>query len=337
MTGEATFGDFLQAACLQLGPAVGASGTPGECGDVREVNQSLLRMVTVMARYVTDISAPFDRVQPRDRPALNAWPRASIEARQALTSAARLLQLHGGGAWQPGTPADRTLAQRLDRAAASLATGRDLLQTHFAPGLRGARRPRSDWALAVTSRPVTQALLAELSLLAQQIAPQGAGLALSPSPAAPGTFEARRALGAACQWLSVFSAAIWAAQLQEPAPDSGRELLCAIPLNALPPRRLPDGSEPVADLCEAVTGSAQRTRHAAWQAAGQAAWSPGMTHRSLRSVAAASTVTCHNCEVLFRSLAARTAAPGPTETSAGLLRVARAPEMTPLRRENSGS
>ena len=41
-----------------------------------------------MARYLKDITAPFDRVLPCNRPALNAWARASIEARQALASAA---------------------------------------------------------------------------------------------------------------------------------------------------------------------------------------------------------------------------------------------------------
>jgi hypothetical protein len=327
MTGEATFGDFLQAASLRAaslpaGPAAGPGGTSAKGSDAREVTQSLLRVVTVMARYLKDITAPFDQVLPHNRPALNAWARASIEARQALASAAGVLQVHGAAERQPDTSAHAILARRLDAAAVSLTIGRDLLQTHFAPGARGARRPRSDWALAVTSQPVTRALLAELALLAQQIAPQCTGPALPPSPAGDGTRGARLTLDAACQWLSVFGAAIGAAQLQEPVPDCGRELLRAIPLNALPPRRLPDGTEPVADLCDAVTGSAHRARHAAWEAAAQAAWSPGMTHRSLRGVAEASMITSHHCEVLLRSLAARQPAPGPAEISTGLLKAA---------------
>jgi len=316
MTSQATFGDLLLSARRQLGHAGGAaSGT----GDVHEAAHGMLRLVTVMARYPGDLCSPVEAVPRRDWPVLHAWTRASLEARQALASAAGLLQPHAARP-QPDSMTDRTFAARLETAAVSLAAGRDLLQTHFAPGPRGGRRPRSDWALAITSPPVTRALLAELASMAQQIAPQGASLALSPD--ARGTAGARRALAAACQWLSIFSAAIATAHLEEPVSAGDRELLLAIPLNELPPRRLPDGSEPVGNLCDAVTGSAQRARHAAWITAAQATWSPGTSETSLRRLSAASTLTSHHCEVLLRSLAARPAPPGAANHNVELLRAA---------------
>lgn len=318
MTSQATFGDLLLSARRQLGHAGGAaSGT----GDVHEAAHGMLRLVTVMARYSGDLCFPVEAVPRREWPVLHAWTRAGQEARQALASAAGLLQPHAARR-SPDSTADRTFAARLETAAVSLAAGRDLLQTHFAPGPRGGRRPRSDWALAITSPPVTRALLAELASMAQQIVPQGVSLALSPPPDARGTAGARRALAAACQWLSIFSAAIATADLDEPVSAGDRELLLAIPLNELPPRRLPDGSEPVGSLCDAVTGSAQRARHAAWITAAQATWSPGTSETSLRRVAAASTLSSHHCEVLLRSLAARRSAPGSAGISVELLRAA---------------
>jgi len=179
VTSQASFGDFLQAARWQLDPAAGACGTVSEPADVREVTQSLLRIVTVIARYAGEITFPFQRVRPADTPLLNAWARASIEARQALANAAVILQPYGASRRQHATPADGTFAERLDTAAVSLATGRDLLQTHFAPGPHSGRQPRTDWALAISSPPVTRTLLTELGSLARQIAPQGTVLALS--------------------------------------------------------------------------------------------------------------------------------------------------------------
>src|SRR6266496_4277335 len=256
MTGQITFGDLLLSARRQIEHAL---GTANGSSDVDETASSMHRLVTVMARYLKDLTSPFETVPQRYWPALNAWSRAILDAQRAL---------------------------------------------------------------AGTSPPVTRALLAELASMAQQTSPQCASLALSRSPGARGTADARGALGAAGQWLSIFTAAIATAQLQEPVSDGGRDLLLAIPLNELPPRRVPDGSEPVESLCEGVTGSAQRASHAAWLAAAQATWSPGTSETSLRRRAAASMLTGHHCEILLRSLAARPAAPGAESHSAELLRAA---------------
>jgi hypothetical protein len=120
----------------------------------------------------------------------------------------------------------------------------------------------------------------------------------------------------------VLSAGVQAAQRTAPVAAAERALLRAIPLNAPLPRPVLDGSEPVASLYDAVITSAERARHAAWLYGTQPAWSPHLTADSLRQIAATSTVTSHHCEILFRSLAARTAGGGTPGLSAGLLRAA---------------
>jgi len=115
------------------------------------------------------------------------------------------------------------------------------------------------------------------------------------------------------------------AHQREPVSVSDRELLHAIPVNAVPPRRLPDGSEPVTSLCEGVIDAADRARHSAWASGAVPPRSPAITISSLRQVATASALTSHHCEILFRSLAARTAEDSEhDDLSAGLLHAAEA-------------
>lgn len=95
-----------------------------------------------------------------------------------------------------------------------------------------------------------------------------------------------------------------AAQQPEPVSATDRDLLHAIPVNSLPPRRLLQGGEPVAALCEGAVACAERVRQLAWGAADRAAWSPAMSVTSLHQVAAANTVTSHNCQVLLKTMAA---------------------------------
>jgi hypothetical protein len=79
--------------------------------------------------------------------------------------------------------------------------GRDLLHTHFGVDAEGERRPRSEWALVITSEAVTQALLVEIASFARQAADQCSALALPQSADVVGNAPARRRLNAACQWL----------------------------------------------------------------------------------------------------------------------------------------
>jgi len=314
---RATFGDFLQAAHDGLGPPSGA-GSYAPRGSVEEVSRSLLRVVTVMGRYVQDMTAGLDGIGRRARPPLHPWARACLQVREALSNAAWFLTDGGPNRRWPPSPAASPLARRLDAVTVSLTTGRDLLQTHFAPGAGSSWEHRSEWAVVVTSPPVTRALLAEIALLSRRIAHQGAGLALSPPAGVPGSAPERRRLNAACQWLWVLDTSVRAAQQQEPVAAADRDLMAAIPVNDLPPRRVPGGGEPVAVLCEGAITSAERVRHLAWVAAQDAPWSPGMSTGSLRQVARTSTVTSHNCHILLGTLAACTARAGQAQISEGL-------------------
>ena len=246
---RATFGDFLQAAHDGLGLPSGA-GSYAPRGSVEEVSRSLLRVVRVMGRYVQDMTAGLDGVGPRARPPLHPWARACLQTRQALSNAAWFLADGGPNRRWPPSPAASPLARRLDAVTVSLTTGRDLLQTHFAPGAGGSWEHRSEWAVAVTSPPVTRALLGEIASLARRIAHQGAGLALSPPAGVPSSMPQRRRLNAACQWLWVLDTSVRAAQQQEPVGAADRDLLAASPVNSLPPRRAPGGGDPVSVMFE---------------------------------------------------------------------------------------
>jgi hypothetical protein len=114
------------------------------------------------------------------------------------------------------------------------------------------------------------------------------------------------------------SASVQAAHQREPSSVVDGELLRSIPANVAPPRRLPDGTESVAALCEGTITTAERLRHLAWDAAERARWSSAMNVTSMYQVAAANTVTSYNSEVLLRALAVRTAHPQFGQTSAQL-------------------
>jgi hypothetical protein len=307
MTSRAKFGDFLDAAWRHLDPVSAAESAPKASDDVAEVSRSLLRLVAVMNRYEGDITAAVESMPTRRRPALNTWTRAAVEARDALATSASFLQYDGGsgGRWPSTTPLS-PLARRLDAITVSLGTGRDLLQTHFAPGRMSGQEHRSEWSSVIASPQVTRALLTEIGALGREVARQVADFALSPWGRAAHNGDGRRRLNAACQWLWVLHASTQAAQQHEPASAADHELLCAVPLNVLPLRRVPDGSERVDQLCDGVIDCAERVRHGAWGLAGRAAWSPGMSLASLRQVATSSTATSHHCQVILKALAIRT-------------------------------
>jgi hypothetical protein len=320
VTARPVFGEFLAAARDQLPGSARVRGVAGGEGTVQEVINGLLRVVTVMGRYVRDVTAAPGELGSGVRPPLTAWGRAGMDAREALANAASYLEYHSTGRHQPDAAPRGELGGRLEAMSVPLTAGRDLLQTHLARSADGAREFRSEWGLVVSSPPVTRALLGELGELARRMAPACADQVLS--PAVPGTSDERRSLNAACQWLWVLAASARAAQRSAPVPASDRELLRAIPVNAPLPRLLPGGSEPVTGLCRGVIISAERARHAAWAASAQDAWSASMTAESLRRAAATGTVTSHHCEILLRSLAARTADGDTGEVSAALLRAA---------------
>jgi hypothetical protein len=236
--------------------------------------------------------------------AAGPWDRARGQAREALTNAAGYLIGPGTSArrW-PAPPSASPLARCLDQVATWLATGRDLLHTHFAPGPTGWVH-QSPWAATIASERVNRALLGELGALAAPIAHHGANVALAPIPGTPESTDHRRQLNAACQWLWVLTAAVEAAHRAAPVPAADRDLLAAIPVNALPHRPLLEAAETVPGLCEGVIATAERLRHLAWNAAQQPPGSPGLTVTSARQAAETSTVTSHNCALIARTLTA---------------------------------
>jgi hypothetical protein len=120
----------------------------------------------------------------------------------------------------------------------------------FAPGPAGGRAHNSPWALAITSERMNRALLAEISALAQPIARHSAHVALAPpQPGATAGAGQRHSLITDCQWLWTFAAAIETAHQQHPVPAADRDLLVAIPVNALPARPTLHAAASTADLC----------------------------------------------------------------------------------------
>jgi len=257
------------------------------------------------------------------RSAESGWALAAAQAQEALSNAARLLppQQRNG---RPAPPPASDLGRRLEATSVWLTAGRDLLQTHLTVGADGIRQQRSEWAAVITSPAATRALLMELAALARTIAPQVADLALSASASGPGTGQARRRLTAACQSLWALNSAVQTAHRQTPASPADRELLCAIPVNSLPPRRLPDGTESAAALCDGAITTAERVRQLAWGQAARAAWSPEVSVASLHQVAAASTVTSHHCHVVLQILTTGAAGRGSDRLGADLAEAAEA-------------
>ena len=274
-----------------------------------------------MRHYLDDITATLHDKPARGRPVLTPWFLASLQAREALANAAGFLARPR--AWdRPDVPAASPLARRLDAVTMSLVTGRDLLHTHFAARSRGAPQPRSEWGLVITSAQVTRALLEEIAWLARHSAQYSANVALLPSPGTSVSTAERRQLSAACQWLWALDASVRTANQREPVTDSDRELLRAIPVNAIPGRPAITGGEPVTVVCEALASIAERVRYLAWASAHEASRLPGVTAVSLRQVAEASTVTSHHCHLLLNTLAARSAQAGLTEVSGQLIAAA---------------
>ena len=88
MTARPAFGDFLAAARDHASVAAALRETDRRGAYVQEVTDSLLRVITVMGRYLQDITAVPGDMQSRVGPPLTAWGRARSTARDALSNAA---------------------------------------------------------------------------------------------------------------------------------------------------------------------------------------------------------------------------------------------------------
>jgi len=304
------FGEFLGPAGEHIAAAVAFRGElpySAQCQAVRQLD----RLVATLARYLGDLPLP-DPLDPARDPQPGAGSRAA-PARLALDRAVRTLRPAAAGVADTDAGDAHPVAAHLSAAAAYLAAGRDLLHTHFADGPAGPQAPASWWAQAITSGPVTAALLGELAGYTHDLASWIAKLMVrrSASPGAP--TSALLALRSAEPWLRLAAAAMQAAQRQH-YPPADRKLLGAIPANTPPPRPPPGADEPVAVLCERIPLTAERLRHAALGFAAHARWSRAATSLSWRRDALASAITSHASELLLHTLAQRASQLGTEPT-----------------------
>jgi hypothetical protein len=104
VTARPVFGEFLDAARDQLGGSAGVRGVAGRDGNVQEVIDGLLRVVTVMGRYMRDVTAAAGELGSRVRPPLTAWGRAGMDARSAGQRGRipRIPQCGKAAAWRGG-------------------------------------------------------------------------------------------------------------------------------------------------------------------------------------------------------------------------------------------
>ncbi len=301
MTTTPVFGAFLGQAGEHITAAVSFRGElpyDAQCGVVRQID----RLVATLSRYLADLPDGPGLAQGPER---NAWTR-NVAARLALDRAAQSLHPAAAGLASVDAGQAHPVVGHLSAAADHLAAGRDLLHTHFFLDLTGARTGISYWAPAITSEPVTAALLAELGHYLQNLAPWTARQSGARRVNWANLTSPQLALRSAEPWLRLAGTAIQAAQRAH-YPLPARALLDAIPANTSPPRQPPGSGEPVRELCERIPLTAERLRYAAFNFAARARWAPAATSLSWRRDALASAITSHGSEFILRTLAERAA------------------------------
>ena len=294
------FGEFLHPAIEHITAAV---SSPADLPDETRgaVTRELSRLVTTLARYLGDLPLP-EEFDPALNQALKPGARAAGEARQALQWAAA--SLLPDPAVSVGTPdADHhPLVRHLSAAADLLAAGRDLLYTHFT-GPPSIQTARSGWAAVVISWPVTNALISEVAACARRLAPWAAQLP-GTGPDEPGGSAAAAGLLTGSQWLWRAGAAVYGAQ-EDPPSAEATQLLAAVPLNVPPAAQPRSQPELVPQLCDGITITAERLRHATRAFAATARWAPEATSVSWRRDALASAITTHSSVFTLRMLTQR--------------------------------
>ena len=194
------------------------------------------------------------------------------------------------------------MVRHLSAAADLLAAGRDLLHTHFT-GPPSAQTARSDWAAVILSWPVTSALISEVAACARRLAPWAAQLPVT-GPDEPGGSAAAAGLRTGSRWLWRAGAAVYGAQ-EDPPSAEAMQLLAAVPLNVPPAAQPRSQPELVPQLCDGITITAERLRHATRAFAATARWAPEATSVSWRRDALASAITTHSSVFILRMLTQR--------------------------------
>ncbi len=296
-------GEFLGPAGAHITAAVSIHDELPDAAKYGAIRQ-LDRLASTLARYMSDPGLP-DELGLASNPPPEPDARTALEARIALRRAASGLRQSAMAVENADADNTHLTVRHLRAAADYLAAGRDLLQTHFASDAVDEQAWNSSWAPLLASGPVTAALLAELAGHARQLAPWVAQLSVT-SPMNSGMpGSARIAMHVASRWIWIAAASIESAHRQQPPPASARRLLYSIPANVSPSRRPPEDPEPVPELCEGITITSERLRHAAVAFASQARWSPAANSASWRRDALGSAITGHCGEFILRTLTER--------------------------------
>lgn len=307
MTSRPTFGDFAAAATRHLDELPGSSvryRSPSvSIREAQDVAAGMRGVIAVMARYAADASGVLENIPRAGRRGFGSWTVAGWRTCHMLARVGDVLQPGPDDPDLPGRDRPPSPHRRaLDAAATAMTMGMDLLQTHLASEPDGTRIGHSEWASAVTSPQVARATLHELAGWASRLAAHASHAAQSGQHGPTGT---RDDLNRASQWLWALSWEVEDARVRTPLPAADLELLHAIPVNHLPARRLPTARETVPGLCDGIVNTAERARHAARQAAADAAWSPAVNMDSLRDTATYCTVTAWNCSIILNTLTRR--------------------------------
>jgi hypothetical protein len=300
----AVFGDFLGRASDHVTAAV---SIPDELPDdvLAGIIGELSRLTSTLTGYLGDMLPPAEFAPATAARGLAPDMRAVLNTRIAMRRAAQSLR--------PGRAAIRSISVdgthpviwHLSNAATHLAAGRDLLQTHFASSPSGVRDGTSSWAAALTSGPVTSALLARIGGIAAELAPWTSRVSLDAPADRDMPAAVRFALHSASSSLWKAGATTAAFARQQPPTLEGHLVLAAIPANIPPPRCPVTGPESTPDLCGGITATAERLRHAAIAPAHHARWSPHATAANWRRDALASAVSGHSSELVLRALVQR--------------------------------
>jgi hypothetical protein len=301
----ATFGDFLLPAGEHIAAAVSIRDElPAEAtfGVIRQFGC----LLSTLVHYLDDLPVPDEFEAAMTAEPLSPEAQTVLDTRIALRRGAQNLR------YAMNTLADAVIddshpaVQHLSAAAGFLAAGRDLLQTHFATSPGGTRERRSYWAPAITSPPVTAALLGEIAVCTLRLALWTARLSVPETTA--GEVSAATGLtvltASHCTWVA--GATVQAAHRRHPLSAEARRLLYAIPANFPPPRVVaPSGHEQVSDLSYAAMVTAERLRQAGLAFAPQAGWPLTATSASWRKDALASAIIGHASELILRGLTER--------------------------------
>jgi hypothetical protein len=289
-----TLGDFLTLAGRRIAAAAHYTGELPVAAQAGIVTQ-LDRLLAVMARYART------GVQPA-----GAEPPAPVPTREELTGLGIRITLGQAtasmhlAAQVPGTQASprHPVAGHLRAAADCLLAGRDLLTTHDA----GTSGYRTDplWAPVLTARPVTAALMRELSGYALHLWYLTARLS-RPAAGTPIPPTAQEAIWDTARWLAYASSPSTSEH-----DRAGRLLLYSIPAN-LPPPRSPAAASAAtaAELTAGVAATATRLRHLALRPGQDPRWPPSSAAACWRHNALAAAIIGHNGELILRALTDR--------------------------------